>query len=93
MSLVPKMRKALNLIFDFIDTAEELRKCEDPERLDELRWQLNYISNEMEWMGCSRSILRQYRDAIVEDRAEEAKQLKPKIVNLMDSHLFEVLYR
>lgn len=93
MSLVPKMRKALSLIFDFTDIAEELKKCDDPERLDELRWQLNYISNEMEWMGCSRSILRQYCDAIVEGRQEEAKSLKPKIVNIMDSHLFEVLYR
>ncbi len=93
MSLIPKMRKALNLIFDYTEAAEELKTCEDPERMDELYWQLNYYSNDMEWMGCSRSILRQYRDAIIDGREDEARSLKPKIVNLMDSHLFEVLYR
>lgn len=92
MTSMPRTRKALDLIFDFADCAEEIRECKEPERLKDLRWQLNYISNEMEWMGCSRSLLSQYRDAIIEGRQEEAKRIKPKIVRIMDTQLFRVLY-
>lgn len=92
MTSMPRTRKALDLIFDFADCAEEIRECKEPERLRDLRWQLGYISNEMEWMGCSRSLLSQYRDAIIEGRQEEAKRIKPKIVRIMDTQLFRVLY-
>ncbi|WP_322154385.1 hypothetical protein [Paratractidigestivibacter sp.] len=90
----PRERKAIQCVDDYVDVLEKLSSlhASEVDEQAELHWQLEYISKEMQLMGCPLRLIRLLELAYANKQSSEQARIIREMVREMADRWMIIKY-